>query len=162
MRSTPRARAGALLIALALLPARVAAQATDPLAPLAWMAGCWELRAPTRLVREQWMAPAGGVMLGMSRTLVRGAAREFEFLRIVLRDSTPTYLAQPGGGAPTAFAAVLVSDTAVLFANPAHDFPQRIGYRPVGRDSLVAHIEGTAGERRRRMEFPMQRVGCGG
>ena len=101
-------------------------------------------------------------MLGMSRTLVRGTAREFEFLRIVLRDSVPTYLAQPGGGAPTAFAAVLVSDTAVLFANPSHDFPQRIVYRKVGADSLVARIEGDQGGQVRGMNFPMKRVACVG
>lgn len=162
MRSALRAGAGALLLVLALCPAPAAAQAPDPLAPLAWMAGCWELRAPTRVIREQWMAPAGGVMLGMSRTLVRGAAREFEFLRIVLRDSVATYIAQPGGGTATPFAAVTMSDSAVVFANPAHDFPQRVGYRLASADSLVAHIEGTAGGQLRRMEFPMQRVGCGG
>jgi len=143
-----------------LLPARLVGQAADPLAPFAWMAGCWELRTPTRVLREEWMPPLGGLMLGMSRTVVGGTAREFEFLRIELRATVPTYVAQPGGAPPTPFALVSVSDTAVVFGNPAHDFPQRVIYRPRGPDSLVARIEGSAGGATRGMDFPMTRVGC--
>jgi hypothetical protein len=51
-------------------------------------------------------------------------------------------------------------DTLVLFENAAHDFPQRIGYRRLGNDSLVAWIEGTRQGRTRRVEFPYGRVAC--
>ncbi len=131
------------------------------LARLAWLGGCWELRTPTRVTVEQWMAPAGHLMLGLSRTVVRDVAREFEFLRIELRDGKPTYVAQPGGRAPTAFAATLTSDTAVTFENPQHDFPQAIKYRRVGADSLVARIEGPQGGQVRGIDFRMKRIGCG-
>ena len=43
------------------------------------------------------------VELGVSRTVIREVAREFEFLRIEPRGGTPTYVAQPGGGTATAF-----------------------------------------------------------
>ena len=42
-----------------------------PIDQAAFMTGCWERRSNTSLVEEQWLAPRGGVMLGMSRT-VRG------------------------------------------------------------------------------------------
>lgn len=128
---------------------------------LSWLAGCWERRTPTAVIHEQWMAPLGGLMLGMSRTVVRDAAREHEFLRIELREGVPTYVAQPSGQAVTAFAATALSDTAVVFANPAHDFPQRISYQKRGADSLVARIEGDRGGQVRSMDFPMARVKCG-
>src|SRR5687767_9122872 len=49
---------------------------------LRWLSGCWSLNVPTVTVEEQWMSPSGGVMLGVSRTVRGGAAREHEFLRI--------------------------------------------------------------------------------
>lgn len=151
-----------LVLAAVLLPTPGAAQATGrSLAPLAWLTGCWEQRTGTRVVEEQWMAPAGGLMLGVNRTTIQGQAREFEFLRIELRDSTPTYVAQPGGRPPTAFVATVLSDSLVSFANPAHDFPQRISYRRAGADSLVARVEATRDGRVRGLDFPMARVPCG-
>ncbi len=137
-----------------------AAPAHD-LATLNFMAGCWEMSgASPRVTNESWMAPRGGLMLGMSRTVVRDTAREFESLRIERRRGVATYVAQPGGGARTAFAATVFTDSLVVFANPAHDFPQRILYRRAGRDSLVARIEGDQGGTVRGFDFPMRRVNC--
>jgi hypothetical protein len=137
-----------------------AAAAAD-VSRLAWLTGCWELRTATRVTQESWIAPAGGLMLGTSRTVVRDVAREFEFLRIESRGGVATYVAQPNGGAATPFGATTVSDSAVTFENPQHDFPKRIMYRRVGADSLVARIEGPQGGQVRGIDFRMRRIGCG-
>lgn len=108
------------------------------------------------------MAPLGGMLLGMSRTVSGEVAREFELLRIVRKDGVLTYIAQPNGGAPTPFAATTVSDSMVVFANPAHDFPQRVMYRKIGSDSLVARIEGDEQGTVRGMDIPMRRGRCEG
>ncbi len=142
-------------------PSRLSAQTSAELNRLSWLAGCWELSTPSRVTQEQWMAPQGGLMLGMSRTVARDTAREYEFLRIEVRNGVPTYVAQPSGQAMAAFAATSVSDTAVIFANPAHDFPQRISYRKRGADSLIARIEGERSGQVRGIDFPMGRVRCG-
>lgn len=171
MPPRPALRLAALAVALAAAPlsaqapgtgtaAPAATPAPDLVAPLAWLAGCWELRTATRVTREQWMAPAGGLMLGLSRTVVRGVAREFEYLRIEARDGRAAYVAQPGGRPPTAFGATHVSDTAAVFEAPAHDFPQVIRYRRLGADSLLARIEGPQGGTTRAIDFPMARVRC--
>ena len=107
------------------------------------------------------MAPAGGLMLGMSRTVVGDAAREYEQLRVEVRAGRVAYVARPSGQAEASFAATLLSDSAAVFANPEHDFPQRIGYRRVREDSLIAWIEGTERGRSRRIEFPMAKASCG-
>ena len=49
---------------------------------------------------------------------------------------------------------------AVLFENPQHDFPQRVGYRSSGPDTMLAWIEGTAKGKSRKLEFPYRRVPC--
>jgi hypothetical protein len=53
-----------------------------------------------------------------------------------------------------------VTDTTVVFENPQHDFPQRVGYERKGGDALLAWIEGTRNGQTRRVEFPYRRVAC--
>jgi hypothetical protein len=129
---------------------------------LAWMTGCWEFTAGERTVEEQWMAPRGGTMLGMSRT-VRGD-RTVAWETVVLREDSAgrvSYNAFPGGQPPAVFPASEVSDSHAVFANPAHDFPQRIIYRRRG-EILAARVEGEIGGTPRGSDFPYQRVGCPG
>lgn len=135
-------------------------QGPSEVGALAWMAGCWRLEARGRITEEQWMAPRGGLMLGMSRTVVRDTAREWEHLQIGPRDGRLVYVARPSGQAETMFPVESLADSGVTFGNPAHDFPQRIRYRPIGADSLVARIEGQQGGRTRGIDFPMRRVAC--
>ena len=87
-----------------------AAQIAESFKPAAWLAGCWELRAGDRITHEQWMAPLGGAMLGMSRTVVGDRVRESEHLRIELRGDRLTYVAKPSDQAEAAFALESATD----------------------------------------------------
>jgi hypothetical protein len=131
---------------------------------LSWLAGCWrQINRPRgTVIDEQWMAPRGGTMLGMSRT-VRGdsALVEFEHLQLLQRNGRAVYHAEPSGQKPADFVAAAASDTLVVFENPTHDFPQRIIYRKRGTDSLLARIEGTVGGQTRGVDFPYERARCG-
>ena len=162
MRRLPLAALAAA--ALAAAPSATAASlgAQRPTARLAWLAGCWQLRAGARLTEEQWLAPRGGTMLGVSRTVRGDSLREYEFLRIHEAGDTLVYVAAPSGQPTAEFRAVAVTDGLVTFENPAHDFPQRITYRRTTPDSVVARIEGTAQGVVRGVDFPFARVACGG
>ncbi len=71
--------------------------APTKLSDLAWLAGCWEMRAPAKnlLITEQWMKPAGGMMIGAGRTVKSGKAVDYEFLRIVEDANGIFYVAKP-------------------------------------------------------------------
>ena len=140
-------------------PSPSAAQGA-PLARLDWLAGCWERRAGTRLVEEQWMRPRGGTMLGMSRTVRGDSLVEFEHVRIADEQGTLVYHASPSGQRPASFRATSLADTAVIFENPAHDFPQRVIYRRASPDSVIARVEGTRNGTVRGIDFPYRRVAC--
>jgi hypothetical protein len=132
-----------------------------PTQHLSWLAGCWRQTAGNRVVDEQWMAPRAGLMLGMSRTVRDDTVLvEFEQLRITDHGAGAVFHAEPSGQPPADFTAATVSDSMVTFANPAHDFPQRIIYRRRGADSVVARIEGTRGGQMRGVDFPYVRVAC--
>jgi hypothetical protein len=152
-----------LLIILVLIPlATACAHAQRPTDRLDWLAGCWELRGRSAIIEEQWMRPRGGMMLGMSRTVRGDSASEYETLRIYDADGVLVYAANPSGQAPTEFRTADSTTTMLRFENPAHDFPQRIIYRPVGSDSLVARIEGMRGGTLRGVDFRFRRVACPG
>jgi len=109
-----------------------------------------------------WMPPEGGLMLGASRTTVDGKVREYEHLRLSLEAGVLVYTAMPSGQAEASFRSEEVTDSSFTVANPAHDFPQRIGYRREGADSLIAWIEGPRKSGTQRIEYPMKRVDCRG
>jgi hypothetical protein len=158
----PAAVVAALL--LLVLPSDASAQNAQRAHPtdgLAWLSGCWERRtARGAAVTEQWMAPAGGMLLGAGRTVRGDSVTEYEQLRIHERGDTVVYHAMPSGQAPAEFRTTQVSDTLVAFDNPAHDFPQRVLYRRGAADSLYARIEGTRNGQRRGVDFRYARVSC--
>ena len=133
----------AITVTLALLTASGRAQV--PADDFDWLAGRWCGGEGSEQVEEQWLAPAGGQMLGVSRTLKGGRMASFEFLRIVDKGGVPTYMAQPGGRPPTEFARTAGGNDWVRFENPAHDFPTRIEYRRIG-EALQAHVSGAGGD----------------
>jgi hypothetical protein len=152
-------RRAAPFLALAL-PAAIHAQATTEIPAIGWLAGCMEQRSATRLVEEQRMAPVAGTMLGMGRTSTAKGVTEYELTLIKQDGARLLYEAHPSGQTPTTFVATVANSDSVVFAAPEHDFPQRVGYRRVGRDSVTAWIEGTMRGAQRRMEFPYRRVAC--
>ncbi len=135
------------------------AQAPDVNA-LSWMSGCWRQESPSRTVDEVWMAPSGGGMLGMSRTVARGRIVEHEFLQIRAQDGRVVLIARPSGQPEATFTATTLGPRAVTFENPAHDFPQRVMYRLQDDGTLVGRIEGEEQGKARGVDFPMRRVAC--
>lgn len=149
------------LLTAALLFASLAARADTDWSPVAWMAGCWAGDFGEAGTTEQWMAPAGESMLGMSRTVRKGRTVEHEFLQI-RPDETGrlAYIAKPYNQAEATFPLKSASGQSVVFENPSHDFPQRILYRLVSEGRLMARIEGERNGQQRGVDFPMRRVAC--
>jgi Domain of unknown function (DUF6265) len=134
-------------------------QPTATTTDLQFMTGCWVFEADGRRVEEHWLAPAGGSLIGVSRTVKGGKTVEYEFLQIRDLPEGLTYIAKPSNQPEAKF--VLSSKTAdeVVFENPTHDFPQRIRYRLQG-DTLRARIEGTLNGKPRGIDFPYTRTSC--
>src|SRR5262245_1356494 len=105
---------------------------------LQWIAGCWTMMSGGGVIEEQWMAPSGGTMLGMSRTVRGGKTTEYEYLQIREEGAGLVYDARPAGQTPTIFPLRDITADRVTFENPTHDFPQRIIYRKIGDDALTA------------------------
>ena len=85
---------------------------------------------------------------------------EYELVLITARDGRLAYEAHPSGQSSATFLSTSVSDAHVVFENPEHAFPQRVGYRRDGANGLAAWIEGQADGQSRRVDFSYQRARC--
>ena len=141
-----------VLVTLALLGGPLASAATaqdaarPTLAAFDWLAGEWQRTTSRGTAIERWSRVSDGTMEGIAEVTVAGSTRVTEQLRLLHLGDQVFYLAKPGESPmPTAFLLVGWSDSSATFENRGHDFPQRIIYRRVGADSLVARIEGPRG-----------------
>ena len=132
-----------LALALCVIGGGVRAAEVADVTSLAWMAGSWLGAAGGVEMEEHWLAPKGGAMLGLHRDVAGGRMVSFEFLRIERDAEGLVYLASPRGRPATPFRLIESTKGRVVFANPQHDFPQRILYW-MGDDGLLhARIEGS-------------------
>lgn len=124
-----------LLAALLALMTASAALALDPPAALPdWMAGAWEMREGDSWSDEYWTAPRAGLMIGAARVGKGDVLQMWESTRIERKaDGSISFFAQPRGVPASEFPLVAHAAGMVEFANPAHDYPQRIRYWREGR-----------------------------
>ncbi len=116
---------------------------------LTWMAGHWR-NADSE---ELWLAPAGGLMLGLNRQLRANRPAAFEYLRIEARDDGGlVLLASPAAGAGTPFRLTTLGPQRAVFTNPGHDFPKLLSYWREGA-TLRARADGIENGQRRELEF---------
>lgn len=141
------------------------AQAQEPVArptlqDFAWLAGQWRIEQADRQVDEHWMAPAGGLMMGMARNIHGGKVREYEFTLLRQEPNGDiVYVASPSRQTETSFKLTSLRDGEAVFENPQHDFPKKIVYARQPDGSLLAAIEGPGRDGKpRRVEYPFKRV----
>lgn len=157
----PRAAFVFLLVLAAALPGEEASKAGAGVEALGWLAGHWRMEKAGRVIDEQWMAPAGGVMLGMSRTVAKGKVVEHEFIQLRTGPGGEVfYVALPSRQKEATFKASAVGPGRAVFENPEHDFPRRITYALQSDGALLATIEGPGADgATRKVEFAYRRVG---
>lgn len=149
-----------LLLAL-VVPANGAEPGRPKIEDLAWLAGCWAADGAEPGSLEVWMPPAGGSMLGMSRTIRRGKMSAWEFIRIAQQDDgSIEYIAKPHNQEGASFRLISTDAKALTFENATHDFPQRVIYKLAGDGVLQARIEGTVNGTAKGIDHPMKKAAC--
>jgi hypothetical protein len=128
-----------------------ATKAAATIADVAWLPGTWTSEPATAsgsTTEERWTPPAGGSLIGVSRTTRGGTMSAFEFLCIVERDGSLVYNAMPNGRAPaTEFVLTQLTKDAATFENPSHDYPKAIKYSLRADGALETAISGTPNQR---------------
>jgi len=127
---------------------------------LAWLAGNWRVVSGGRVTEEQWMVPAGGMMLGMTRGVLKGRVLEYGLLQI--REGPGGmlfYVLQPAGPKGATLQQTALTEDTVVFENQLAEFPQKISYthRSDGAVQVVSEGLGADGQSKR-VEYSYQRA----
>lgn len=142
------------------------AAGADPLAAMAWLQGCWRGTVNQREFREQWLPPAGGMMIGASHTVMQGRTQDYEYLRLEVQPGGLRYVALPSGQKEATFRFEGATRDEInpadifTFSNTVDGYPKRIVYRHGGEGWLYAQVEGAINGTPRNVTYPMRHVDC--
>jgi hypothetical protein len=142
------------------------ASATDagPLAPLAWLEGCWQGTVNQREFREQWLPLRGAMLIGASQQVSRDRTQDYEFMRLDARADGIHFTQFSGDRKETSFKLTATTtddkDTIFTFANTVDAFPARLIYRRGADGWLYETIEGPLNGSDKRVIYPFRRIDC--
>jgi hypothetical protein len=122
-----------------------------------WFLGRWENKTPEGTFSEEWKVENDSVLKGESY-FINGKDTLFaETVRLEQQKKDLFYIVTvPNQNEEKPVAFKLTSSTAdyLVFENPEHDFPKKITYKLVTRDSLYAEISGDG----KKQGFPFKKV----
>lgn len=125
-----------------------------------WFLGSWENKTPQGDLSESWTKINDSVFNGESY-FIKGKDTLFgETVVLSEKDGALLYTVTTkgqNGDLPVAFKMTGATANSIVFENPAHDFPQKISYKMITKDSLVAEISGTQSGKPASETYPMGR-----
>lgn len=136
-------------------------QETHEIKKAAWLIGSWENKAPRGSIYETWIKVSDTEFSGKSYILNEKDTVVFEDIRILQEGQKLFYIPtvkHQNDGLPVRFVLKAISDTAMVFENLQHDFPQVISYTKTGANALIAEISGMKNGQERKQTFPMKRI----
>lgn len=126
-----------------------------------WLIGTWENKTQRGSLFETWIPVSENEFSGKSYMVKDKDTLVFETIRLLQEKEKLFYIpvvSNQNGGQPVRFALKSISESSLVFENPAHDFPQLISYTRITSDSLLAEISGTRNGQPRAQRFPMKKV----
>jgi hypothetical protein len=121
-----------------------------------WLNGSWMMKEKDGIVTEDWKHVNDSLMEGSSDFLKGDSTIPFEKIKLFRRSDDFYYEAKAAGQnneQPVEFKLTAFSDTGFVAENPKHDFPKRITYRLVNKDSIHAFVDGGATGSDKRSDF---------
>ena len=110
-----------------------------------WFLANWENKTPEGTFSEEWKVDNDSLLLGKSFFIKENDTLFSETVRLVQRESDLFYIVtvpNQNEEKPVAFKLTSSTSDYLVFENPEHDFPKKITYKLVNKDSLYAEISG--------------------
>ena len=110
-----------------------------------WLKGSWQMQTKRGIITEKWAVANDSTLAGeSSMTRVDGTEIPLEKIELAFRNGNYYYIPtvkNENGERPVEFKITSHSETGLVAENPQHDFPKRISYTLVNRDSIHAVID---------------------
>jgi len=150
----------AFLIILSVICNNSSAQ-TSVLSDAKWLLGKWENQTQRGRMVEEWSKLNDTTFAGRSYMITATDSIALESIVLKKEGSDLYYIPTVKGqnnDQPVKFKLISADGKALVFENPAHDFPQKISYTLQEERSLLAEISGLVNGQERSRKFPMKKA----
>jgi hypothetical protein len=133
----------------------------DAYVQLQQLNGIWKMETARGPLYESWRKTKDNEIRGGSYKMNGKDTIRFEDVRLSKAKEGIYYspvVKNENGNKPTAFRMISSNDHKFVFENKEHDFPQRIIYHLISKDSLHAWIEGTQNGKNKRTDYYFKRI----
>ena len=110
-----------------------------------WLLGSWEFKTTDAILSENWTKIKDSTYYGQSGVVKSNDTLHFETITLQQNREELTYLTTILGennDKPISFVLTETTENQLIFENPTHDYPQKISYNHVSKDSLVTETSG--------------------
>ena len=129
--------------------------------PFSWLIGEWKCEQDGQTVLEKWEKVNNYSFKGSSFLVENGKKTLMETIELAKAEDGIYYIPKvkdQNSGKAVLFKLTFKNGTEVVFENPEHDFPQKIKYQKINKDSIEAEISGNISGKLKTQKFPMQRA----
>ncbi len=126
-----------------------------------WLIGKWQNVSTEGALQEIWEKKNDSIFIGSSFFIVGIDTVTSESINLEERGNELFYMPtvkNQNGGKSIIFKLSSISNNQLVFENPKHDYPQKIVYKQISNDSLVAVISGIVNGIEKSQKFPMTRA----
>lgn len=126
-----------------------------------WLLGNWCSNNPTMNAYENWTLKDYNHLIGESFVLVQSDTVFFEKIDLQQTKKGWEYVVtvrNQNNEQPVHFLATSICADSLVFENRKHDYPNRIVYKKINNDSLVACIFGYQNGKATTEVFPMKKI----
>lgn len=123
--------------------------------------GTWVMQTKKGTLCEEWQRTHNTLLTSRAYKTEGKDTTMMERVQLSMRGTDVYYtstVADQNGSKPVPFKLVSANDNVFIFSNPDHDYPQRIGYQIVSKDSLHAWIDGKYNGKDVKRDFYYNRV----
>ena len=152
-----------LLITQFLLLTQFAFSQSNPI-PLIkkWIIGSWKTSLPKGYIIETWSYENDSTLKSTSHIIKpNGDSMLQELVNLEYKKGISNYVVtavDQNDNLPVSFKLIKYQNKKLIFENSQHDFPQRITYKLVSKNKMLAWIEGTIKGEFNKREFEMKRM----
>lgn len=136
--------------------------AQTSLQSLDWMLGEWQYSNQSMVFTEAWEYSTDSMLfVGMGIAYKNEKIVSQEEIRIEMIDGVLHYIVtvkDHNENKAIPFRLTNATKNSVTFENPEHDFPQKIEYTLINKDSIHAVVSSSSKEKIRKLEFHFSRI----
>jgi hypothetical protein len=132
----------------------------NKLKSMEWLLGSWENNAEYGNMQENWKKVNDSVCQGESYFIKGKDTLHSETITLQQKEDQVLYVPTVRGqnnDQPVVFLLTKQTPKQLVFENPNHDYPKKIIYNLITKDSLVATISGTQQGKPSSDSFPMKK-----